>query len=280
MKVLVWGAQGMLGKDLVPTLASKHQVFPRDIEDGDITDLNWVQKEIAALGPEVVINAAAYTNVDGCESNKELAFSVNAEGPKNIAFGCAASKARMIHLSTDYVFDGTSLRPYREEDTPHPLNVYGSSKLLGEQYIQKTLRDHLIIRTEWLFGHHGKNFVETILQKAGRREDLKVVNDQRGSPTFTKDLSWAISCLLEKGARGILHVTNSGCCTWYELARRILQEKRIHDISLTSLSSAKLARPAQRPANSVLDCQKLEQLLGQEMRPWEEALHEYCAGEG
>lgn len=280
MKVLVWGAQGMLGKDLVPTLASKHQVFPRDIEDGDITDLNWVQKEIAALGPEVVINAAAYTNVDGCESNKELAFSVNAEGPKNIAFGCAASKARMIHLSTDYVFDGTSLRPYREEDTPHPLNVYGSSKLLGEQYIQKTLRDHLIIRTEWLFGHHGKNFVETILQKAGRREDLKVVNDQRGSPTFTKDLSWAISCLLEKGARGILHVTNSGSCTWYELARRILQEKRIHDISLTSLSSAKLARPAQRPANSVLDCQKLEQLLGQEMRPWEEALHEYCAGEG
>ena len=280
MKVLVWGAQGMLGKDLVPTLALKHQVFSRDIEDGDITDQHWVQKEIATLRPQVVINAAAYTNVDGCESNRELAFSVNAEGPRNIASGCAASKARMIHLSTDYVFDGTSPDPYREDDSPHPLNVYGSSKLLGEQYIQKTLRDHLIIRTEWLFGHHGKNFVETILQKAGRREDLKVVNDQRGSPTFTKDLSWAISCLLEKGARGILHVTNSGSCTWYELARRILQEKRIHDISLTSLSSAKLARPAQRPANSVLDCQKLEQLLGQEMRPWEEALHEYCAGEG
>ncbi len=279
MKVLVWGAQGMVGKDLVPILACQHQVISRDIEDGDITDPHWVQKEISDLNPHVVINVAAYTHVDGCESNRELAFSVNGEGPRNIACACAARHSRMIHLSTDYVFDGTSPHPYREEDIPHPLNVYGCSKLLGERYIQEILRDHLIIRTEWLYGHHGKNFVDTILRKAEKGEDLQVVDDQRGSPTFTKDLCRTLSRLLEKGTRGIFHVTNSGSCSWYEFARRILQETGMHHIRLTSLSSAKLGRPAKRPANSILDCRKLEQLLGQRMRPWEEALQEYLSGD-
>ncbi len=279
MKVLILGAQGMLGKDLVPILACQHHVFARDMEDGDITDPHWVQKEIATLRPQAVINAAAYTNVDGCESDRELAFAVNGEGPRNIASGCAATNARLIQLSTDYVFDGTSPVPYREEDVPHPLNVYGSSKLLGERYIQEILPDHLIIRTEWLFGHHGRNFVDTILQMAGKGEDLQVVDDQRGSPTFTKDLSQILSRLLEGGVRGILHVTNSGSCTWYEFARRILQEKGIYQLALTPLSSAKLARPAKRPANSVLDCRKMEQFFGRKMRSWEEALHEYLAGE-
>ncbi len=279
MRVLVLGAQGMLGKDLVPILASQHQVFARDMADGDITDDRWVKEEIASLKPQVVINGAAYTQVDGCESERELAFAVNGEGPRNIASGCAGSNARLIHLSTDYVFDGSSPAPYREEDPPHPLNVYGSSKLLGERYIQEILPDHLIIRTEWLFGRHGKNFVDTILQLAGKGEGLRVVDDQRGSPTFTKDLSRTLNRLLEERPRGILHVTNSGSCTWYEFARRILQEKGMHNVALTPLSSAELARPARRPANSILDCRKLEQLLGQKMRPWEEALHEYLAGE-
>ena len=279
MRVLVLGAQGMLGKDLIPILALKHQVFARDIADGNITDGRWVQEEIASLKPQVVINAAAYTNVDGCESDRELAFAVNGEGARNIASGCAAINARLIHLSTDYVFDGSSPVPYREEDIPRPLNVYGTSKLLGERYIQEILPDHLIIRTEWLFGRHGKNFVDTILQMAGKGEDLRVVDDQRGSPTFTKDLSQTLSRLLEEGTRGILNVTNSGSCTWYEFARRILQEKGINHPGLTPLSSAKLARPAKRPANSVLDCRKLKRLLGQKLRSWEEALHEYLAGE-
>jgi len=279
MKVLVFGARGMLGKDLVPALSVKHQVLARDIEDLDITDQHRVQKEIEILRPQVVVNIAAYTNVDWCESNKELACAVNADGARNIAAGCTAINARMIHLSTDYVFDGTSSAPYREEDPPHPLNVYGSSKLLGEHYIREILRDHLIIRTEWLFGRHGKNFVDTILQKAGKEENLRVVDDQRGSPTFTKDLSWALGQLLEKEGQGVLHVANSGSCTWYEFARRILQEKRLNNLLITPISSQELTRPAKRPANSVLDCQKLEQLLGKKMRSWEEALQEYLAGE-
>ncbi len=277
MKVLVFGARGMLGKDLVPALAVKHQVLARDIEDLNIADQQRVQKEIETLRPQVVVNAAAYTNVDGCESNRELAFSVNAEGARNIAAGCAASNAKMIHLSTDYVFDGTSPAPYREEDSPNPLNVYGASKLQGERQIREVLENHLIIRTAWLYGHHGKNFVDTILRLAAQQEELRVVNDQRGAPTFTKDLSWAIEKLLEKEAKGILHITNSGSCTWFEFAHQILKEKNIDNGSIVPISSAALTRPAKRPANSVLDCHRFENLVGQKMRTWEEALKEYLA---
>lgn len=277
MKVLVFGARGMLGKDLVPALSVKHQVLARDIEDLNIADQQRVQKEIETLRPQVVVNAAAYTDVDGCEAKRELAFSVNAEGARNIAAGCAASNARMIHLSTDYVFDGTSSAPYREEDPPNPLNVYGASKLQGERQIREVLENHLIIRTEWLFGRHGKNFVDTILRLAVQQEELRVVNDQRGAPTFTKDLSWAIEKLLEKEAKGILHITNSGSCTWYEFARQILIEKKIDHVSIVPISSAALTRPAKRPANSVLDFHRFENLLGQKMRTWEEALKEYLA---
>jgi dTDP-4-dehydrorhamnose reductase len=277
MKVLVFGARGMLGKDLVPALSVKHQVLARDIEDLDIADQQRVQKEIETLRPQVVVNAAAYTDVDGCEAKRELAFSVNAEGARNIAAGCAASNARMIHLSTDYVFDGTSSAPYREEDPPNPLNVYGASKLQGERQIREVLENHLIIRTEWLLGRHGKNFVATILRLAAQQEELRVVNDQRGAPTFTKDLSWAIEKLLEKEVKGILHITNSGSCTWYEFARQILIEKKIDHVSIVPISSAALTRPAKRPANSVLDCHRFENLVSQKMRTWEEALKEYLA---
>lgn len=279
MKVLVLGARGMLGKDLVPFLSAKHQVFGRDIDDFDITDLQRVQNEIKTHSPQVVINAAAYTDVDGCESNPAMAFSVNAEGAGNVALGCAANKARMIHLSTDYVFDGSSLSPYREEDPPNPLNVYGLSKLKGEQYIQKIIQNHLIIRTQWLFGRHGKNFVDTILRLAERQEEIRIVNDQKGAPTFTKDLSWAIGGLLEKEATGILHVTNSGACTWYEFARQILQERNPakRKVHLTPISSTELSRPAKRPANSVLDCHRFENLMGQKMRLWKESLKEHLA---
>ena len=275
MKVLVFGARGMLGKDLVPALSVKHQVLARDIEDLDIADQQRVQKEIETLRPQVVVNAAAYTDVDGCEAKRELAFSVNAEGARNIAAGCAASNARMIHLSTDYVFDGTSSAPYREEDPPNPLNVYGASKLQGERQIREVLENHLIIRTEWLFGRHGKNFVDTILRLAAQQEELRVVNDQRGAPTFTKDLSWAIEKLLEKEAKGILHITNSGSCTWFEFARQILRDKGYDHVQVIPISSEELARPAKRPANSVMDCRRYEKLTGRMMRTWQEALQEY-----
>lgn len=277
MKILVLGAKGMLGRDLVPILAIDHQVLSRDIDDFDITEANRVQEEIRQLRPQVVINAAAYTNVDGCESNKELAFSVNAVGPGNIAHACALIKAKIIHLSTDYVFDGLSSRPYQEEDPPHPLNIYGLSKLQGEMNIQKSSAEYLIIRTQWLYGAYGKNFVDTISKAAEKEKELRVVDDQKGSPTYTKDLSWAIKVLLEKEARGMVHVANSGSCTWFEFAREILKELKFDHVRLIPITSSELSRPAKRPANSVLNCQKFEKLTGRRLRPWREALRDYLA---
>ena len=164
-----------------------------------------------------------------------------------------------------------------EEDLPNPLNVYGASKLQGERYIQETLRNYLIIRTEWLYGRHGKNFVDTILSKAGQQKELRVVDDQRGAPTFTKDLGLAISRLIKIEALGVLHVTNSGSCTWFEFAREVLKEKGLNHVQVVPISSAELARPARRPAYSALDCRKFEKLTGSKMRPWEEALKEYLS---
>jgi len=277
LKVLVLGAGGMLGKDLVPILSVKGQVWARDIDDFDITDPKRVQREVEALQPQVLVNAAAYTDVDGCESRKELAFAVNAEGAGNVARACAAIGGRMIHLSTDYVFDGSSRIPYREEGLPNPLNIYGSSKLQGERYIQEILENHLIIRTEWLYGRHGKNFVDTIVRHAGQQKELRVVDDQRGSPTFTRDLSFALERLIGIEVRGILHVTNSGSCTWFEFTRQILREKGFNHIQVIPISSEELARPARRPACSVMDCQKYEKLTGRKMRPWKEAIKEYLS---
>ena len=271
------GAGGMLGKDLAPILSVKNQVWARDIDDFDITDQRRVQKEIEVLEPEVVVNTAAFTDVDGCESKREIAFAVNAVGGRNVALACAATGRRMIHLSTDYVFDGSSRTPYREEDPPNPLNIYGSSKLQGECYIQEILENYLIVRTEWLYGRHGKNFVDTILRNAERQKELRVVDDQRGSPTFTKDLSFALERLIGIEARGTLHVTNSGSCTWFEFARHILQEKGYNHVQVIPILSTELARPAKRPVYSVMDCQRYEKLTGRKMRPWEEAIKEYLS---
>ena len=267
----------MLGKDLVPILSTKAQVWARDVGDFDITDPKRVQQEVEALRPQVLINAAAYTDVDGCESKKETAFAVNAEGARNVALASAAVGGRMIHLSTDYVFDGSSRIPYREEDIPNPLSVYGSSKLQGERYIQDILENYLIVRTEWLYGRNGKNFVDTILKLAAQRKELRVVDDQRGSPTSSRDLSFALERLIGIEARGILHVTNSGSCTWFEFARQILQEKGQNHVQVIPISSEELGRPARRPASSLMDCRKYEMLTGSRMRPWKEALKAYLS---
>ncbi len=277
MKILVLGARGMLGQDLVPLLSSDHEVIPRDIQDFDITDAQRVEEEIGQIKPQVVINTAAYTDVDGCETNKEIAFSVNASGAANVARACVLAKARLIHLSTDYVFDGSSADPYREEDPPNPLNTYGQSKWQGEAAIRKSGVDYLIIRTQWLYGAHGRNFVDTIIKAAQKEKRLRVVNDQRGSPTYTKDLSQAIKELLGRDARGILHVTNSGFCTWFEFAKEILGEMSMSEVHIEPISSAELARPAKRPANSVLNCQKFEKITGVKLRPWPEALKDYLS---
>jgi dTDP-4-dehydrorhamnose reductase len=255
-------------------------VIGRDVHDLDITDPMQTEKEIHLLQPEVVINAAAFTDVDGCESQRERAFSVNADGAGHVARSCRSAGVRLIHLSTDYVFDGTSRVPYTEESSPHPLNVYGESKLQGERSIQETGGNHLILRTAWLYGRQGKNFVDTILRLASQQEELRVVDDQRGSPTFTRDLSRAIAHLLDKDVRGILHVTNSGSCSWFEFAKKILEPKRIpgRKIRVVPISSRELNRPARRPSNSVLDCSRFQKITGAKMRPWDEALRDYLSG--
>ena len=279
MKILLIGAQGMLGRDLQPILSIRHEIIGRDIQDLDITDPRQVGEEIRKIRPDAVINLAAFTDVDGCESQRERALSVNAHGAGHVARASEAAGAKLIHLSTDYVFDGTSPVPYREEASPHPMSVYGESKLGGERAVQEAGENHLILRTAWLYGRHGKNFVDTILRLASQREELRVVHDQKGSPTFTRDLSGAIAQLLEKDLRGILHVTNSGSCSWFEFAERILALKpppsarvRIHPIS-----SSELGRPARRPAFSVLDCSRFENAVGRKMRDWEEGLQEYLS---
>jgi len=277
MKVLVFGAQGMLGKDLVPLLSKNHEVMGKDIADLNILEAQKIHQAMEEYQPQVVINAAAYTDVDGCETHPEKAFAVNAEGARNIALGCRAFGAKMIHLSTDYVFDGISPFPYQESDYPNPLNVYGASKLLGERYIQEILNNHLVIRTEWLYGQHGRNFVDNILKQARQKSKLQVVNDQRGAPTFTKKLSWAIGLLLSKDETGILHVTSLGSCTWFEFAVRIMEIKKIDHIRVIPISSQKLNRSAKRPANSLLDCSRFEKITGFKMVSWEEALQEYLS---
>jgi dTDP-4-dehydrorhamnose reductase len=265
----------MLGQDLVEILASQNEVTGWDLADLDITRERETTEQIRRIHPQVIINCAAYTNVDGCEIQKDQAFRVNAEGARNVALASAAAQARLVHLSTDYVFDGAADKPYTENAPSNPLNIYGQSKLQGEIYIREVWKDHLIIRTAWLYGPKGNNFVKAILRQAAGGNDLRVVNDQRGSPTFTRDLSGAIRDLLAITEKGTFHVTNSGSCTWYEFALEILRVNGLKDIKVHPITSNNLDRPAKRPAYSILDCSRYERVTGKKMRSWLEGLRNY-----
>ncbi len=277
-RILVIGAKGMLGGDLMGVLLSSFpndEILGWDIEEIDIQKEEDTVFKVEELRPHVVIHIAAYTDVDGCESNKEKAFAVNAEGTKHVALGASSCQAKMIYLSTDYVFDGKKKEPYLESDPPHPISVYGHSKWRGEQYVQEWVEDFLIIRTQWLYGRYGKNFVTSILRQAGEKRALSIVNDQIGSPTYTADLAKAISTLIQFGVRGIFHVANSDFCTWYTFGQTILKLSGMNEVRVIPISSEELARPAQRPLYSVLNCQKLKEETGLTLRPWSEALKEY-----
>ena len=279
-RILVTGAKGMLGKDLMGVLHSsfsRDEVIGWDIEEIDIRKEDDCVSKIEALRPEVVIHLAAYTDVDGCESDKERAFAVNAEGTRHVALAASKCSAKMVYLSTDYVFDGEKREPYLESDPPHPLNVYGHSKLKGEQYVQEWVRDSLIIRTQWLYGPFGKNFVDSILRQAREKKTLSIVDDQTGSPTYTADLAKAICELIQVEARGIFHVTNSEICTWYAFGQAILKFSGVNRVRVLPMSSKELGRPAARPSYSVLNCQKLEKETGRTMRPWSDALKDYLS---
>ncbi len=277
-RILVIGAKGMLGKDLMPIL---HSDFPHDeivgwdIEEIDIQNEEPTVTQIGKLQPEIVVHLAAYTDVDGCESNEEKAFAVNAEGTLHVARAVSRCQAKMVYLSTDYVFDGNKREPYLESDAPHPLNVYGRSKLKGEQYVQTWAKDALIIRTQWLYGRHGKNFVNSILRQANEKKTLSIVNDQIGSPTHTIDLSEAISVLIQCDANGIFHVSNGDACTWYEFGQKVLELSDLSDVKVIPISSKELGRPAVRPSYSVFSPQKLKKETGFVLRSWSEALRDY-----
>ena len=223
------------------------------------------------IRPNFVINAAAYTDVDGCESNADLAYAINGDAVKILAKACNLTDSVLVHISTDYVFDGRK-DGYGEEDTPNPINIYGKSKHLGERYLTETAKKYYLIRTAWLYGKHGKNFVDTILKLAKSRKELEVVNDQRGSPTYTKDLSAAIRHLIDATpAYGIYHLTNDGMCTWFEFACKIIGLKGL-PTNMKAISSDTLKRAARRPACSVLLNTKLPKL-----RRWESALSDYLS---
>lgn len=269
--ILVVGANGMLGHDLMEILPGA--VRGVDIEEIDITSLESVRRALLALKPEVIINAAAYTDVDGCETSQEQAMQVNGEGVAHLALTALEIRAKLVQVSTDYVFDGSKGTPWLEDDPTGPLSVYGESKLAGELNA-RLAPDHLIVRTQWLYGLHGKNFVETMLRLARENKELSVVDDQVGSPTWTADLSLAIRALLEKGCRGTYHAANAGFCSWNAFACAIFAEAGL-DIRVNPISTGELGRPAPRPLYSTLDCGKLARDTGFQPESWQEALKKY-----
>jgi dTDP-4-dehydrorhamnose reductase len=301
MKIFITGAGGMLGTELMQELGRTYEISGANAKECDVTDYYRVNEIISNQKPDVIIHTAAYTDVDGAETDQERAFRVNGEGARNVALVAREIGAKMYHISTDYIFGGAKKMPYVEDDPPNPLGIYAKSKLQGEQEVQKHLENHLIIRTAWLYGKHGDNFVKSILRLAKTRDTLRVVNDQIGSPTYTKDLCWGIKKLLAletvrrpsspeiinsvvnlpsqalKHVTGIIHLTNSGSCSWYEFTLSILKYANLNNIQVLPISTSQLRRPALRPYYSVLSNAKFKMITGYEMRPWESGLKEYLS---
>lgn len=273
MRILLVGAKGMLGTDMLRVWKAQ-EVIAADVEEADIRDLRQVRALVTGARPDWIVLTAAYTDVDGSEKNQELAFAVNATGAENVARAATEVGAKILYISTDYVFDGTGTQPYEPGDTVRPLNVYGASKAAGEAAVQKQGKDWCIARTSWLFGAHGNSFPEKILRAAETRPELTVVSDQVGSPTFTVDLAGAIAQLMEKDARGILHITNSGTCSWFEFAGEVLKQAGRNSVRVVPINTAESTRAAKRPMYSILSPASLHR-YGVTMRNWKEAVAEY-----
>ncbi len=273
-RVMLLGGKGLLGTNIAPLLRERFDLAVRDIDTWDITDRTSGHNHIEQYKPDVIINLAALTDVDGCEDRKELAEKINGSGAGVVADLCREHNVRFIHLSTDYVFDGTKTLPYKETDTPHPVSVYGATKLMGERAVLENNPLSLIIRAQWLYGNGGENFITKVVKIARQSGSLRVVNDQRGSPTYAKDLAGPIIALIEKQKTGIYHLANSGSCTWFDFAREIFNMLAM-DVVITPISSDELDRKAKRPSYSVFDMWKFQKDTGLKMRPWQEALREY-----
>lgn len=295
--VIVTGISGMLGVELYKALKDEYKVIGLDVRDFplyhdfplykiDITE--W--RQFSGLGSQLlvknkidridlIIHTAAYTDVDGCEKNPNLAYKVNTLGTRNITLFAQKRAIPLVYISTDFVFNGEKNAPYLEFDEPEPLSIYGKSKLAGERFVSSFLNRFFIVRTAWLYGKYGKNFVKTILKIARGENELKVVNDQVGSPTYAKDLAQGIKKLIFNAPYGIYHLTNSGACSWYDFAKKILKIANLNT-EVKPITSEELGRPAKRPHFSVLGDFCLKETLGFSMRSWQEALKEYMEETG
>ena len=272
MKILITGAYGMLGSDLREVLKN-HELIATGSKDLDITDKEKVIEFISQNSPEIVINAAAYTAVDDCETSYDDAYAVNAIGPRNLAIACNKLGIPLIHISTDYVFDGSKRTPLVENDKLGPQSVYGKTKLEGEKFIQENTDKYFILRTAWLYGLHGNNFVKTMLGLAENHDEITVVDDQIGSPTYSLDLAVSIANILNSDKYGIYHLTNEGECSWCEFSKRIFDLSNI-DVKVIPVSTEEFPRPAPRPHYSVLSNQKWIKAGFPPMRDYKEALRD------
>ncbi len=278
MRILVTGVPGLLSADLIPILRTRHEVVPCSLSDLDITDREAVLKIIPYDRPHLVINCAGYTNVDGAETHIEEARQVNALGVAHLALACRNLDIPLLHISTDYVFDGQSEIPYRPGDPPRPLSAYGQTKWEGEGLVTECLEKYFIVRTSSLYGKNGPNFVRTILQKAGEGKPLSVVTDQIMSPTWAVNLSQGILVLIESEKYGIYHLTDrtDGGISWYDFAQAILKTIG-SDLEVRPISALELKRPAIRPAYSVLDTSQLTAAVGFQPLFWQEALQQFIS---
>ena len=287
MKILITGSIGQLGNTIcellktgenslgkIPTDYINAEIIAVDVDELDITDNLAVQTFVEEAKPDLIINCAAYTNVDGCETDRELAEKINADGPENLALAANKLGAKFVHVSTDYVFRGDATTPYVESDQCDPVTAYGSSKRNGEIKVQSACEKHYIFRTSWLYGLIGNNFVKTIRRVAKEKGVLTVVNDQRGNPTNCEDLAYHILLAANTECYGIYHCTGSGECTWFDFAKKIIEFSNI-PCTVDPCSTEQSNRPAKRPAYSSLDNRHLRQTVGDKMREWKVALKEY-----
>ena len=286
LKILITGAQGQLGSDLTACMSRHYETKGVDIKDFDILRTDLLKNCIDEFAPDFVLHAAAYTDVDGCEADEKTAMAVNASAAGELAKICRDSGARLVYFSTDYVFDGQKNGAYDENDTPSPLNVYGRSKLEGEKMVTAVSDDFTVVRTAWLYGYNGRNFIRSIIRQGWKQlqarrngqlvTPLKIVNDQRGNPTWTVEVARQVKLIIENRIRGVVHASAEGETTWYDYAGEIFEYLKM-PVYFRSCSSEDYAAPAARPANSALENGVLKKKGLNIMRSYRTALHEFLA---
>jgi dTDP-4-dehydrorhamnose reductase len=278
--ILITGCTGRLGTDLCARLNKEYRILGINKQVADIRDYASIAEIISKSCPRIIIHTAAFTDVDGCEMDSDLAFSINTKGTENVSIAALNNNAVVVYISTDYVFDGNKDEAYKEDDLPNPVNVYGQTKLEGEMIVRNILKKYLIVRSSWFFGKAKESFVEIIINKAKQLDVISVVEDKYGTPCYTYDLAGAILKLINYCEKNdswgeIIHVTNSGFCSWLEYAAKILEYAGIQNVQLIPIKQHELGFRASRPKRSVLDNTKYKSITGESLRPWQKALEEY-----